>query len=1235
MKRIYILLLTAALCITTAMAVPARRSTFKVTQSDGSTLTLRLVGDEYHHYYLNVATGEAMVRGANGDFEVISESTLTERASKAQQRRSAANATRMKRLPGKSAVRRVGDVSTSITGSKKGIVILVNFSDKSLASGHTQSEFNDMFNKVGYNKNSHIGSVHDYFYDQSYKQFDLTFDVVGPVTVSQKLSYYGSNDSNGNDKYPATMVSEAIKLADAKGVNFKDYDWDGDGYVDQVFVIYAGYGEAAGAASNTIWPHEWELSSAASYDDGEGTITLDGVKIDTYACSCELAGTSGSTLNGIGTACHEFSHCLGYPDFYDTDYSGGIGMDAFDVMDMGSYGGPDFNGEVPCGYTAYERWMAGWLEPEVIDEAATITNMAALNDSPEAYIIFNEKHLDEYFLLENRQANRWFKYFADVEAGHGLFVTHVDYNSSAWTNNTPNDVKSHQRMTWVAADGKYGTYDSSNKYWSVTETEGKGDFFPGTKNITSMTGSSHQSVGGKFFNQNTDGSYGMNHALTEIKEADGKISFLVDGGKLVDDGSRYTVTLNAGTGSCSTTTFTQTSFMQTLTLPACTSPNDEWTFIGWSTKEIDESTTKPTQLYAQGSTYLPTADATLYAVYKQTVEGSGPGGEYVLDYDKETKLQSTTLGYGNPVKYTAIDGSQWVVKAYKNVGMQLNKGKDASIKVPDCPASITSIVVTDKTARTLAFSSSDYTGSTAPAAAATSNSATTATIDLSGKNLTTGYIYTTDGATVITKIVVNYGATATVTYATYPDAGTLATPTITFASDKQSILLGDTNDSFTATVTGSTGAVTYTSSDESVATIGPKTGRVVAKGVGTTTITATVAGVAGVSRSAQATYQLTVTMPELSSIAITQMPSQLTYMEGETFDQSGLVITATYANGYKTVVDHGYTLQPNTDDALKTTDTEVLVSYTEGGVTKTTTIAITVTEKPKYTVTFYAGTGTCTDASLSESEYQGGVTLPKAEGPSDEWVFCGWATTSVDETSTQPELLPAGTLYIPKADTSLYAVYSYSVSEGGSGNYELVTSSLEDWSGEYIIAYSATIMADGRTGGKKGIGLSQSHVSPGSALSGTTIASEWGDLYHVTLKKNNTGYALLTQDGQCNYQTKNENGLVCSSDLTNAGMYPITIKFISSSDIDILCKGTAFHYNKAIGTTGEMFRFYKDGSQNNIYLYKKQGTLVSVTYNSNPSTATIGGLADTVEKANAGSATLDDVNKCADKILRR
>lgn len=402
--------------------------------------------------------------------------------------------------------RKVGSVG-SISGDKKGIIILVNFTDKSFAA--SQSDFYNLANTVNYNSGNYKGSMYDYFYAQSEGQFRLTFDVVGPYTLSHNCAYYGGNDSSGDDLRPGNMVKEAVQLANAD-VNFANYDWDNDGYVDQVYVVYAGKGEADGGDDDTIWPHEWELSSATgSY------ITLDGKKINTYACGGEQNGGTGATA-GIGTMCHEFSHCLGYPDFYDTDYSGGQGMFEWDLMDSGSY---NDDGYRPAGYTSYERWVAGWKEPVELKTTQNIADMAPLqNTGSNTYIIYNNGNSDEYFLLENRQKVGW----DAALPGAGLLILHVDYSSSAWENNQPNDDPSHQRMTWIPADNQYQyTIYQETKYY--TEAGAKNDPFP-YGNVNAFN--KNTTPAAKFYNKNSDNTYYLDSSVENITQnSNGTISF--------------------------------------------------------------------------------------------------------------------------------------------------------------------------------------------------------------------------------------------------------------------------------------------------------------------------------------------------------------------------------------------------------------------------------------------------------------------------------------------------------------------------------------------------------------------------------------------------------------------------------------------------------------------------------------------------------------------------------------
>ena len=529
-------------------AIPAKRSVNTVFQKDGSKLEVILKGDESFHFFsttdglplIKTNTGyyyakfnDGILSSTNVLAHNIHNRDISETSFLAfggyvnkkaiynhwTERSIARNSHRLSRgaQNKKNSSAKINKRANTQSLYKKGLVILVNFSDTAFT--YMQSDIDLMFNKEGYNKNKHIGSVHDYFKDQSYGQLLLDFDVVGPYTLSHKMSYYGENNSQGDDKYAGQMIAEACNLAN-KDVDFSKYDWDSDGEVEQIYVIYAGYGEASQAPSTTVWPHEWTLSSS---DYGK-SLSLDGVTLDTYACSNELTGNSGKYLDGIGTACHEFSHCLGLPDFYDTSGSS-FGMATWSIMDYGCYNGPlGYEGNVPAAYTAYERFYSGWIDPTILDKGCEIKGMRAITESDDSYIIYNEKYSNEYYILTNIQKTSWNTY----AEGHGLLIMHIDYDEDAWFNNSVNDDANHQRCTIIAADNKTPSLTSSTAWNSLP-----GDPYPGTSNNTSLTDTTTPAA--TLYKTNSTGKKFMNKPIEDIKEdVDGTISFKFNGGTQLD-----------------------------------------------------------------------------------------------------------------------------------------------------------------------------------------------------------------------------------------------------------------------------------------------------------------------------------------------------------------------------------------------------------------------------------------------------------------------------------------------------------------------------------------------------------------------------------------------------------------------------------------------------------------------------------------------------------------------------
>lgn len=360
--------------VLSAIAVPAKPGVWRtISLTDGTQVKVQLVGDEFMHYYQSADGTRYIYDAASATYQVYSDSQFSNSRRKAVARRAKANNRR--------AVRRKADVTNIFRGTKKGLIILAQFTDSKFQSGHDRALYNKIANAENYTDNGFKGSVKDYFKAQSAGQFELDFDVVGICQLKNPCSYYGGNDSYGNDLRAGEMVAEACQWAATQGVDFSKYDWDGDGEVDQVFVLYAGKGEANGGAVSTVWPHEFALSAS---DYGK-SLSFNGVKVDTYACSAEL--NDRDQLDGIGTFCHEFSHCMGFPDLYDTGYSGWFGMGDYDLMSAGNYNG---DSKCPAGYSAYEKHKCGWLtyqDVTNIEEDLNVTGLKAISEGGGAYVL--------------------------------------------------------------------------------------------------------------------------------------------------------------------------------------------------------------------------------------------------------------------------------------------------------------------------------------------------------------------------------------------------------------------------------------------------------------------------------------------------------------------------------------------------------------------------------------------------------------------------------------------------------------------------------------------------------------------------------------------------------------------------------------------------------------------------------------------------------------------------------
>ena len=380
--------------------------------------------------------------------------------------------------------------------------ILMEFSDRQFSMENPREFYDRLFNEPGFNLGHGRGCVADYFREQSGGLLNLKFDVVGPIRVDSSLYKSGKN-----------QFREAARKADSV-LNYADYDWYGDGSVPQLGFIYAGYGgnENDAKSDGCIWPFTDYIN-----------IYVDGVIINNMTCSAELWATD--ELCGIGTICHEFSHCLGIPDLYPVSSEEFSVLDEWDLMDGGNY---IDNGWCPPNYSVHEKELLGWYKAKELTATQTVSGLLPLASGGEAYRITNTGKSDEYYLLENRQQQGW-DYFLP---GHGLTIIHVDYRRYEWERNIVNGTPNHHRLDFFHASGQNYNYceiingrDSYIDGRNLNLKDSAYPFISDTLVANELTDTSVP-VAATLFNKNAKGKQFMEKPIKNIQEsADGLISF--------------------------------------------------------------------------------------------------------------------------------------------------------------------------------------------------------------------------------------------------------------------------------------------------------------------------------------------------------------------------------------------------------------------------------------------------------------------------------------------------------------------------------------------------------------------------------------------------------------------------------------------------------------------------------------------------------------------------------------
>ena len=472
-------------CSLTTWAAKAESIPVQVRQADGSVITVILRGDEHINWYTTL-DGVLLVQGADNNYYIGKVEKSGNLIATKQLAHEALTRSQVERnLIAKqdkekfyAYVNKIAEESENAydnspltrgpiidsgyggvpyfphIGSPKALVILAEFQDTTFTIQDTKKVFTNYlmneghFTETPYGQYMNYKGVRGYFKDCSYGKFTPTFDVVGPVKLPKPQAIYGAGKNDRVD----LLIADACSAVDGT-VNFADYDANGDGIVDLVYVIYAGHSaNVTGNKITDIWPKSGTVNISN---------TFDGKSIRRFGVSNELAGLENKakdkeTINGIGLFCHEFSHTLGLPDIYayrtPAENQDDQGMEFWDLMDGGT---GVRGGRVPASYLAWEREVMGWMKIDELKKDSSIENLKSIDNSGKAYKIVNPNNSNEYIVLQSMQKGAWNQGWGDGTYGKGLLAYRVSYPyNKVNVFDFPNNVKGKPRVIPIPADGK-------------------------------------------------------------------------------------------------------------------------------------------------------------------------------------------------------------------------------------------------------------------------------------------------------------------------------------------------------------------------------------------------------------------------------------------------------------------------------------------------------------------------------------------------------------------------------------------------------------------------------------------------------------------------------------------------------------------------------------------------------------------------------------------------------------
>ena len=473
--------------INMAQAGPANPQPLQIAQPDGTMIQVMMRGDEFQGW-METSDGYTIVKNSSSGFYeyanqnssgqlassgfVVSAAVKSQLATQGLMPRkglrpppntdlqkyqkdflSAARAKRVSGIsPGMSSAPSGTWAPTPVSGTKKILVLLVNFQNASLSSGAASYWSNAVHNATG-------SSVTKYYRDNSFGTLAVSAvahtqpgGTAGVVTVSLPQ---GHPNCGGSCSYSteSTWINSALAAA-VPYVNFPALDSNGDGTiaVDEalIYFVVAGYEAAAGNGTPSIWAHAW----------GGPNVRVSGKNVNHWALNGEMY--SASSRMQMGVIAHEMGHAMGgLPDLYDISGSN-AGLGIFSLMATGSWGARsgEIGGTTPVNLDAWSRQYLGWSNPQTPTSNATMSFGSALSSTGASVMLMNSaSSTSEYWLIENRPPVGWdagmYLYLRSWTGG--LLIQHIDLNVGSKSDNSFNEYLSGLHQGSMAVEPSTAT----------------------------------------------------------------------------------------------------------------------------------------------------------------------------------------------------------------------------------------------------------------------------------------------------------------------------------------------------------------------------------------------------------------------------------------------------------------------------------------------------------------------------------------------------------------------------------------------------------------------------------------------------------------------------------------------------------------------------------------------------------------------------------------------------------